>query len=127
MITINVKGVGKVKVEKKFLDLPKSEQQKILKKIKLKKQLETEEVNDATIGDYARSFGQGLSLGFGDEIEAGLKTGFGFLGDYDKTVGDIRSDIKDFRRQNPYYALGTEIAGGALTGGLGTAKVAGLA
>lgn len=127
MITINVKGVGKVKVQENFLDLPKSEQQKVLKKIKIKKQLETEEVNGATIGDYVRSFGQGLSFGFGDEIEAGLRTGLGYLGDYDKTVGDIRSDIKDFRRQNPYYALGTEILGGALTGGLGTAKVAGSA
>ncbi len=101
MITIKVKGVGKVKVQENFLDLPKSEQQKILKKLKLKKQLETEEVNVASVGDYARSFGQGLSLGFGDEIAAGLRTGFGYLDDYDKTVADIRIAITAFRRPNP--------------------------
>ena len=49
------------------------------------------------------------------------------LGDYDETVGDIRKNIKDFRRENPELALGLEIGGGLLTGGLGAARAAGSA
>ena len=76
-----------------------------------------------------RGAGQGLTFGFGDEIEAGLKTGFGLLGDYGKTVGDIRQDIDDFRVSDPALAYGSEIAGGIapalFTGGAGAVAQAG--
>ena len=66
------------------------------------------------IGGSVRGFGQGLTLGFGDEIEAGLRTGFGLLGDYGKTVGDIRDDIDAFRFSDPGLAYGSEIGGAVL-------------
>ena len=50
---------------------------------------------DSTLGEKAigttrATLGQGLLFGFGDELEAGLRTGFGLAGDYGKTVADIR-------------------------------------
>jgi len=131
MITIDVDGIGKVKVDEKFLDLSKDDQQTFLQKIisqnKIDKQNKSEKNDDVTLGNVARAVGQGLSFGFGDEIEAGLKTGFGFLGDYDKTVKDVRDDIKQFRETNAPLALGLELGGGLLTGGLGAGRVAGSA
>ena len=53
-------------------------------------------------------------MGFGDEIEAGLKTGFGLLGDYGKIVGDIRDDIDAFRFSDLGLAYGSEIGGAVL-------------
>lgn len=77
----------------------------------------------------ARGLGQGLLLGFGDELEAGVRTGFGLLGDYGETVGGIRQDIDDFRVSNPALAYGTEIGGAILpalfTGGAGAVATAG--
>ena len=81
------------------------------------------------IAGTLRGAGQGLTFGFGDEIEAGLKTGFGLLGDYGKTVGDIRQDIDDFRISDPALAYGSEIGGAILpalfTGGAGAVATAG--
>ena len=51
------------------------------------------------------AIGQGAALGFGDEIEAGLRTGFGLLGDYGATRDAIRGDVKDFAKENPKTAL----------------------
>ena len=128
MITIDVDGVGKVEVDDKFLDLSKDEQQTFLKRIvsqnKINNKNKAETNDDVTAGNVARAVGQGLTLGFGDEIEAGLRTGFGFLGDYDKTVKDIRQDINQFRDTNAPLALGLELGGGLLTGGLGAGRVA---
>ena len=47
---------------------------------------------------------QGLTLVLGIKNEAGLRIGFGLLGDYDATVADIRSNIKDFK-EKPATAL----------------------
>ena len=46
-------------------------------------------------GDTARSVVQGLTFGFGEELEAAAKTGFGLIGDYDKEVKKLRKDIED--------------------------------
>lgn len=94
------------------------------------------EAENSTLGEKlsgtARGVGQGLTLGFGDEIEAGLKTGFGLLGNYDEKVGDIRDKISDFRVSDPGLAIGSEIGGailpaiasGIFSGGTGTGAVA---
>lgn len=94
---------------------------------------ETSTLGEKIKGVPRALLGQGLALGFGDEIEAGLRTGFGLLGDYDKTVGGIRDDIDEFRTSDPTLAYGGEIAGallpaiasGVFTGGTGTAGVLG--
>lgn len=59
----------------------------------------------------ARMVGQGLTFGFGDELEAALTP---------RTLQDVRSEIKGFREDNPLQAIGLELGGGMLTGvGLG--------
>ena len=132
MITLEIDGVGKVKVDDSFLKLSKQQKQDFVNRISSEqKELKASKKEELSLGDSlaggARAVGQGLSFGFGDELEAGLRTGFGFLGDYDKTVKDVRGNIKDFREENPATALGLELGGGLLTGGLGAGRVAGTA
>jgi len=70
----------------------------------------------------ARAVGQGLSFGFGDEIEAYLRKGDGT---YEEKLAEIRSAMGQFAEQNPNTALGAEIVGSlptALLGGAGLAR-----
>lgn len=125
MVEVEVDGIGTIELEDSFLKLSKKDQQNFINKIVSDRKNPKKE--ELSLGDSlaggARAVGQGLSLGFGDEIEAGLRTGFGFLGDYDKTVKDVRGNIKDFREENPYGSLALELGGGLLTGGLGAGRV----
>ena len=44
------------------------------------------------VRDFLRALGgQGVAFGFGDEIEAGIRTGGGLLGDYGATVDYLRA------------------------------------
>lgn len=75
-----------------------------------------------TYGDYftglGRSIGQGVTFGFGDEIEAGIRA-LG-AGTYDEEIAKIREDLEKFRKTNPVSAYGSEIAASLPTGlGLG--------
>lgn len=135
-----------IKIDKnKWNNAPKSEQMKFYRQkeseyklsqaqqdIEATKQKNLEAETSTTgekIAGTLRGAGQGLTFGFGDEIEAGLKTGFGLLGDYGKTVGDIRQDIDDFRVSDPALAYGSEIGGAIVpalfTGGAGAVATAG--
>jgi hypothetical protein len=136
MAKIEVDGLGVITVPDTFKTLTKEEKQRYVnqiaksgaqrerKKIKPKNE-EKSDGDDGYAANLARMGGQGLLLGFGDEIEAGLRTGFGFAGDYGKTRDDIRENIDDFRAANPKTALAAEIGGGLLTGGVGGARAAG--
>ena len=66
--------------------------------------------------DLARSVGQ-AAWSFGDEIEAGIRTGFGFAGDYDATKAQINQEIA--QAYDAYPALNAlELAAGfAIPGG----------
>ncbi len=75
-----------------------------------------------TFGEESRDFlrsslGQGLLFGFGDELES-LITG--------KNVDEIREEIDQYRKDRPFLAYGSEIAGSiptALLGGAGLARL----
>lgn len=73
----------------------------------------------------ARSVGQGLLFGFGDEVEAfarSLVKG----ADYEDTLGIVREEIEQFRKEAPVAAYGAEIASSIpsfLLGGAGLARV----
>jgi len=82
-------------------------------------------------GDTGRALAQGLSFGIADEMEAGARAlyakfieGKDFNTAYNETVKEIRSDISQFREDNPKTAYGTEIAGNIPTGALATLKLA---
>jgi len=83
-----------------------------------------------------RALAQGLTLGFGDEIEAGIRNPMSALGlsedeGYSKDLEDIRGKIKDYRGEYPVEAIGMEVGGavlpalaaGAATFGTGGAAV----
>lgn len=67
-------------------------------------------------GDLLRAAAQGL-WSFGDEIEAGFRTGFGFAGDYDATKEQINREIEQARDANPWAMNGVELAAGFLAPG----------
>lgn len=82
-------------------------------------------------GDTARGFkdilrsalGQGLALGFGDEIEAFVTSKL--TGEeYEDVVKGIRKDIETFRKESPILAGATELAGGLATGFAGVGRTA---
>ena len=67
------------------------------------------------LGNMARTFLQGITFGYGDEIEASL-TG--------ADVNAIREEINNYTKENPKSALALELAGGIAGGGgfVGVAK-----
>jgi len=74
---------------------------------------------DATnLPNTARSVLQGATLGFGDELTAGVRSIVGDE-DYDTALEDERAKIAAFNRDNYIPSLLTEGLGGVLTGGLG--------
>lgn len=62
-----------------------------------------------------------LSLGFADEISAGLGTGFGYLGDYDQELARQRGIDAEDANERGGYRLAGQLAGG-VTGGVGLAR-----
>ena len=77
-------------------------------------------------GDILRAAGQGF-YSFGDEIEAGARTGFGLWGDYRDTKNQINSEIEQARDANPYAMYGAEIGTGFLVPGGNLARGAKMA
>ena len=74
MANIKIKGVGTVKAPDGFSELSKEEKQKVVNRLARQA---IEERSEKTLAPEssgflagARSAGQGLALGFGDEIEA---------------------------------------------------------
>lgn len=65
--------------------------------------------------------GNSLTLGTADEIEAGLSTGFGLLGDFDKTLQGVRGRQKVNEVRSPVARVAGDVAG-SLALGSGLAK-----
>ncbi len=132
-VTVEIDGVGEVQFDDSFKDLTREQQQRLVNRIAderatLENKKKRKEEDDGYLANLARTaVGQGALLGFGDEVEAGLRTGFGLLGDYGATRDEIRGQVKDFAAENPATALAAEIGGGLLTGGVGGARAAGTA
>lgn len=73
------------------------------------------------LASAARTVAQGATFGFGDEIEAGIRS---LMSErpYEEIRDELRGDIKRFSDENPGTALGLELAGGFLVPGFGAAK-----
>lgn len=83
-------------------------------------------------GSIADPLAQGATLGFADEIAgalgaipAAIQTGNSVPEAYRGIRDAARQQRSDFAERNPGTALGAELAGGLLTGGVGTKYVAG--
>lgn len=68
--------------------------------------------------DLARTIGQGVTLGFGDELTAAVRSGLG-QGSYSDMLEQERGAIDRFAQENPGTALTAELAGGLALPGLG--------
>lgn len=75
------------------------------------------------IAGTARAFGQGVSFGFGEELEAGVRS-LASGRPYGEEVGALRQSMSRFREAQPKTALAAEIGGGLLVPGLGMARTA---
>ena len=64
------------------------------------------------LAETARSFGQGLSFGTLDEIEAALRTGSISGPEYEKQRNLLREQQKQFGMEYPYIKTPVELAGG---------------
>lgn len=69
------------------------------------------------IGAAIDGVAQGMTFGFSDEIAAGLDSGFGFLGDYDKSLEDERTRMEENKKLAGGYELAGNLAGGLTTAG----------
>jgi len=79
-------------------------------------------------GDLTRATAQGLTFGFGDEIEALFKSATSGDITYEEAVKQARGKLDRFRKENPVLAYGSEIAGSIptmLVGGAGIKAVQG--
>lgn len=76
--------------------------------------------------ETARSVGQGLTLGFADELEAALRTGQISGPEYETLRNQLRAQQESFAKQYPKTAIASEIAGGLAmpTGAFGLATKA---
>lgn len=74
--------------------------------------------------DIARAAAQGLSLGFGDEMEAAVRSAFGDR-PYSEIAQEVRGDIEKFKEDAPLVAYGAEILASMITGGAGAARFVG--
>jgi hypothetical protein len=72
-----------------------------------------------------RTFAQGLTFGFADEIEAGIRS----LGgrEYSELVKEVRDAVAEYQSDRPMEALGVEIGGAALPALIGSLFTGGAA
>ncbi len=144
---IEIDGVGRVEVDDAFADMTTSAQNDFVQSIISQAgsgAASSEELESKPAADKQRlrSIGQGVSMGFGDEIEAAVRNPLSAIGgtlglsegsDYQERLEDIRGKLEAYREENPLEAMGYEIGGsilpalgaGLLTAGAGSAAVGG--
>ena len=81
--------------------------------------MSADELAESDTGRF-RALGQGASLGFGDEIEAGVRSALG-QGDYNATRADIAGQQAQYAEDNPGEAFALGMVGGAALPGVGVA------
>jgi hypothetical protein len=89
------------------------------------KKMAAEEAKEGGFGDRAREAAAGLTFEFGDEIEGGIRSLIPGSGTYEEERDKVRAQMSEFRENNPYEALGYNVAGSLptmLIPGLGMAK-----
>lgn len=112
MTSINVPGVGVVEFPD---DMSQEQIDQAISRQPPPPDQEAGQEGPGLAAGTARAAGQGLSLGFGDEIEAGVRSLVPeSLGGrtYDELLEEVRGEIAKFKEDNPGLAIGSEVAGG---------------
>jgi|DEB0MinimDraft_6_1074348.scaffolds.fasta_scaffold00501_4 hypothetical protein len=68
-------------------------------------------VQDAVEGQKLRQFAQGVTFGFGDEIEGLIRSSLPGGPEYDAARDEVRNKLKAYQQANPGEALTMELAG----------------
>ena len=80
-------------------------------------------IQSSTTANRLRQLGQGLTFGFGDEIEGTIRSLFGG-GTQDEEIKKARAQVKAYEDLLPYESMGLQIAGGLPSGLLGAGRAA---
>ena len=80
-------------------------------------------IQSSTTANRLRQLGQGLTFGFGDEIEGSIRSLLGG-GTRDEEIDKARAQVKAYEDLLPYEAMGLQIAGGLPSGLLGAGRAA---
>ncbi len=104
-----------------LVNFPDSMSDEEIKKILKEKFPAPKEVG---VGDYARAAAQGLTLGFGDEIEAQYRASQSGRS-YEEELKDIQNEMLGFKKASPISSLATEVAGSIPSAMLGGGLVRG--
>ena len=80
-------------------------------------------IQSSTTANRLRQLGQGLTFGFGDEIEGSIKSLLGG-GTQDEEIKKARAQVKAYENLLPYESMGLQIAGGLPSGLLGAGRAA---
>ncbi len=81
--------------------------------------------------EFLNTIAQGATLGWGDEISAGIAgamaklAGYDFKDAYDYTLADIRGNMDQFKKEHPKLAATGEIGGAVVTGAMTGGRVLG--
>jgi hypothetical protein len=122
------KYLGSLKMESKFGGVPVNTSR--FGGIPVSKEMDFDARDIAA--ETARSAVQGLTFGFGDELESGLSgivgsmQGEPFQQAYRQRYRELERRRKAFEEQYPGIAIPAELAGGLLTGGVGAARTGAL-
>lgn len=80
-------------------------------------------IQSSTTANRLRQLGQGLTFGFGDEIEGSIRSLLGG-GTRDEEIDKARAQVKAYEDLLPYESMGLQIAGGLPSGLLGAGRAA---
>lgn len=142
---IEIDGVGRVEVDDAFADMTPSQQNEFVESIRSQSASGARSSAEVETAEPAekqrlRAFGQGVSLGFADELEAAVRNPLSALGsalglsegkNYSERLEIIRNKLDSYRSENPLEAMALEMGGailptlaaGAFTAGTGGAAV----
>jgi hypothetical protein len=85
---------------------PGSTKEQALAQVKKKLNVKEEATLGHKIGAMTDAAAQAITFNASDELAAGLKTGFGFLGDYDKAKAAEQARMEENRRLAPRLLCG---------------------
>ena len=109
--TVNIPGGEQIKVN----GPEGASKEEVIKQAKILYEAKNRpEIN--TVAEGARKAAQGLTFGFADEIEAGVKSAFSDE-TYQQARDRLREQGDEFSRQNPKTAMALELAGGLVVPG----------
>jgi hypothetical protein len=123
MPVLEIDGVGDVEVGDEFLKLAPEQQQSYVNQLHTQLNTPAPKYKDkGALYTAARGLTDILTVGFGDELKAGVNSALG-RGNYDDLLKSIREDDKQHAEQHPVANFAGQVGGGIAQLPLGGAKL----